>query len=51
MSFVKELQDDLNRDLSGEQPRYGENLYDDEPWPSEAELADDAEQEWVKTRF
>lgn len=45
MSLVKELIDDLNRDLSGDEPRYGEDLYDDEPWPSEQELADDEQED------
>lgn len=42
MSFVKELLDDFNRDLSGSEPEYGEDL---ESWPSDEELAEDAEHE------
>lgn len=45
MSLVKQLIDDLDRDLSGEEPRYGEDVYDDGPWPSPDEESDDMEQE------
>lgn len=41
MSFVKELVDDLNRDLSGVEPYYGENLQDNKSRPGEQELGGD----------
>lgn len=39
---TKRLVDEFNRrDLSPVEWEYGEDLYDDGPWPSEAELAMD----------
>lgn len=43
MSFAKELIDDLERDLSGEERGYGEDVYDLGPWPSPDEESEDAE--------
>lgn len=40
MSLSKSLDADLHRDLSPVEPEYGEDLYDDGPWPTDQEMED-----------
>lgn len=42
---TKRLLDDLSRDLSPVEREYGEDLYDDGPWPTDEECADDLDHE------
>lgn len=41
----KRILEDLNRDLSGDEPHYGEDLYGDGPWPAPDEIEFDSENE------